>query len=530
MLTCLAFFQTTVMLASPTDSLLAVLDTVIEHSAQREAILQRRVDELKSAFRTSHAIPRQFTLSRKIYYNYHRLQLDSALHYARLGVQLGQLLDNPDSLVKAQLIEAEAFKCLGRHYEALQVLNGIRHDVRHPVSPSYYYQYHSNLLSLYEMASDNEDRQYYQKLMKLYRDSTDIRGGNDDISLRINQGEILKTKRQYQEAVMLLEQIRNEHPDELQHNAIFWFSLADAYEHLGKIEEAKYGYAMAAIIDKRRCSKTYTALQNLSMLLYLEGDLDRAYYYITTSLHDVIRSGARQRLSLVTGYLSIINGAHEQQQQEVVEKRNIIIAVVSLSAIMMAILLLLLYRSNKYLAAIRVQLTDSNVKLRELNDKLERANKALLESNKIKEVYIAQLFNLCSENIDQLEHLRMSVLNKLKTGQHKELALQLEHSRTQESLKSFFHRFDAVFLQLFPDFIEKFNSLLCPGEELKVKEGALLSPELRIYALVRLGITDSTKIACFLHFSPQTVYNYRQKIRNKAHNKQENFMLQVQSL
>ena len=197
---------------------------------------------------------------------------------------------------------------------------------------------------------------------------------------------------------------------------------------------------------------------------------------------------------------------------------------------MMAILLLLLYRSNKYLAAIRVQLTDSNVKLRELNDKLERANKALLESNKIKEVYIAQLFNLCSENIDQLEHLRMSVLNKLKTGQHKELALQLEHSRTQESLKSFFHRFDAVFLQLFPDFIEKFNSLLCPGEELKVKEGALLSPELRIYALVRLGITDSTKIACFLHFSPQTVYNYRQKIRNKAHNKQENFMLQVQSL
>ena len=501
MLTCLAFFQTTVMLASPTDSLLAVLDTVIEYSAQREAILQRRVDELKSAFRTSHAIPRQFTLSRKIYYNYHRLQLDSALHYARLGVHLGQLLDNPDSLVKAQLIEAEAFKCLGRHYEALQVLNGIRHDVRHPVSPSYYYQYHSNLLSLYEMASDNEDRQYYQKLMKLYRDSTDIRGGNDDISLRINQGEILKTKRQYQEAVMLLEQIRNEHPDELQHNAIFWFSLADAYEHLGKIEEAKYGYAMAAIIDKRRCSKTYTALQNLSMLLYQEGDLDRAYYYITTSLHDVIRSGARQRLSLVTGYLSIINGAH-----------------------------VLLYRSNKYLAAIRVQLTDSNVKLRELNDKLERANKALLESNKIKEVYIAQLFNLCSENIDQLEHLRMSVLNKLKTGQHKELALQLEHSRTQESLKSFFHRFDAVFLQLFPDFIEKFNSLLCPGEELKVKEGALLSPELRIYALVRLGITDSTKIACFLHFSPQTVYNYRQKIRNKAHNKQENFMLQVQSL
>lgn len=311
---------------------------------------------------------------------------------------------------------------------------------------------------------------------------------------------------------------------------MFWFSAGDTYEKTGDTECAKYCYTMAAIIDKRRCSKTYTALQKLAMLLYKDGETDRAYQYITVSLNDVITSGARQRLALVAEYLPIITSAHDQQQQRVAEKRNTIIAIISVSAAIMALLLLLLYRHNKRLIAMRLQLMESNGKLQRLNEELHSLNNALSESNQIKEVYIAQLFNLCSDYIDQTEHLRLSILNKLKGGLHKEVIKQLSQSTSSETLKAFFHSFDAIFLELFPDFIEKFNALMQPGEELQVKEGNLLSPELRIYALIRLGITDSTKIASFLHYSPQTVYNYRQKIRNKAHADRATLVAKIQSL
>lgn len=511
-----------------TDSLLSVLDTVIVNTPAREKALKEKLSKHMIEYKASKNLHEQFANSRKIYHNYYRLQLDSALHYAQIGVKLARQMDDSKALVKAQLTEAEALKCLGHHHEALKVLNSIHHDK--PLPPSYYFQYHSNLLSLYEATSSKEGQQYYQQLLRKYRDSIEIVGNVDTVSLRINQSEIFKSEHQYKKALKLLEQIKNDYPSQLSENAVYWFSLGDTYELAGNTDQAKYCYTMAAIIDKRRCSKTYISLQNLAKLLYKEGDIEHAYHYIRVSLDDVISSGARQRLLLVTEYLPIITSAYEHQQQLVAEKRNIIIGVVSVSAIVMALFLFLLYRNYQRLTAMRIQLTESNKKLFLLNEELSSLNETLKESNKIKEVYIAQLFNLCSENIDKMEHLRLSVTNKLKAGRYKEVTKQLEHSTANATLKSFFQRFDAVFIELFPDFIEKFNALLLPGEELKVKEGMLLSPELRIFALIRLGITESTKIACFLHYSAQTVYNYRQKVKNKARSDKETFMNQVRFL
>lgn len=511
-----------------TDSLLAVLDTVITNTPAREAAIRERLARHTAEYRSCKNVQERFACSRKVYHDYYRLQLDSALVYARIGVGLARQMGDAKSLVKAQLTEAEALKCLAHNHEALDVLNGICRDM--PLPPAYYFQYHSNLLSLYESASTPPDRLYYKKLLRCYRDSINIVGKVDSVSLRINQSEILKLGSQYRKAIALLEQTKRDYPSELSDNAVYWFSLGETYEKVGDTAKAKYCYTMAAIIDKRRCSKTYISLQHLAKLLYKEGDIEHAYHYIRVSLDDVISSGARWRLVLVTEYLPIITSAYEHQQRLVAEKRNIIIGMVSLSAIIMALLLLLLYKNYKRLAAMRRQLVKSNKKLCLLNEELSSLNDTLKESNKIKEVYIAQLFHLCSENIDQMEHLRLSVAKKLKAGLYKELAKKLEQSTTNATLKSFFSRFDAVFLELFPDFIERFNALLLPGEELKVKEGALLSPELRIFALIRLGITDSTKIAGFLHYSTQTVYNYRQKVKNKARSDKESFMEQVRFL
>ncbi|MBR7049579.1 MAG: hypothetical protein IKI16_06980 [Prevotella sp.] len=513
-----------------TDSLLRVLDGVINSSKTREAVLWEKTKHHQQRLCQATTDAERFVACQRVYRDFHRLQLDSALRYARMVVAVARQLKHPDSLAKAQLIEAEALKCLGHHHKALEILKNIPHSDYLRNTPSYYYQFHSNLLSLWEIAPDATDKQYYKKLMNCYRDSIELMHLDSETSLAINQSEVLKEHGQYQEALRLLQQVEATDDGRLEKNAIFWFSIGDAYEKTGDKERAKYCYTMAAIIDKRRCSKTYTALQNLAMLLFNEGETDRAYRYITVSLNDVISSGARQRLALVAEYLPIITSAHDLEQQKVAEKRNTIIAVVSVSAVIMALLLLLLYRHNQRLTAMRLQLIESNNKLQQLNGELNMVNSALQESNKIKEVYIAQLFNLCSEHIDKTEHLRLSIMNKLKGGLQKEVVKQLSQSTSNETLRAFFHRFDAIFLQLFPDFIEKFNALLQPGEQLQVKDGALLSPELRIYALVRLGITDSTKIASFLHYSSQTVYNYRQKIRNKANIDKATFVAKIQSL
>lgn len=140
----------------------------------------------------------------------------------------------------------------------------------------------------------------------------------------------------------------------------------------------------------------------------------------------------------------------------------------------------------------------------------------LKESNQVKEEYIAYLFNLCSEYIDDMDKQRVALSRKLKAGQVSDMAKELSRSKSSDYLKVFFEKFDTIFLDLFPGFIDSFNELLHPDARIYPHNGELLTPELRIYALVRLGINDSTRIASLLHYSPQTVYNYRLKIRNKA--------------
>ncbi len=162
---------------------------------------------------------------------------------------------------------------------------------------------------------------------------------------------------------------------------------------------------------------------------------------------------------------------------------------------------------------------------------MKSTNNQLLEANYVKEEYIGYVFSICSSYISKLEEYRKNVNRKLKTGQVEELkSWSASTSIVQSELKEFYHSFDAIFLHVYPDFVDDFNALLRPEERVVLKEGELLNTELRIYALVRLGINDSVKIAEFLHCSPQTVYNNRLRTRNKAVIPKENFAEVVRSL
>jgi hypothetical protein len=169
-----------------------------------------------------------------------------------------------------------------------------------------------------------------------------------------------------------------------------------------------------------------------------------------------------------------------------------------------------------------------NEDLKAMNENLNAVNNKLSEANCVKEEYIGYLFTMCSSYINKLEDFRVKVNRKLKTGQADDLyRITRSSSLVADEMKEFNKNFDTVFLNLYPDFVREFNSLLQDGEQITLKEGELLTPELRIFALIRLGINDSVKIASFLRYSVQTVYNYRLKTRNKAAVPKEEFSTAV---
>ncbi|MDO4510557.1 MAG: DUF6377 domain-containing protein [Bacteroidales bacterium] len=513
-----------------TDSLLRVLDATIDSTDAYEGALRARIRPHRVAFENATSLEGRMREADWLFKVYKRFRVDSAMYFARERVKMAAEFPSPDSLLYAKINEADALKRYGRFRDGIDVLNSLPRNEYIRNSKYFYNVYFSILNSTITTAYGPEEYALMKKLHSAYRD-TIFAMNLDTPSLNCaNRAEMLKAQGKFDEALKVLLDAQGFHASAVVGDPVYWAVLADTYKQKGDMEGAKYCYAMSALLDKRNCNKTYTSLQNLAGLLFGEGDTDRAYRYITTSMTDVREAHALSRLALVGEYLPIITTAYDKKRQSKALWRMITIGFSVVVAIVLGFLLVQLWRRTKKLANMRKKLAERNEQLHQLNHQLHAMNSALKESNIIKEVYIGQLFNLCSGYIGQIEDFRIGLIGKLKSGKVKDVERALNQSTANAQLKSLFKNFDRVFLEIFPNFVADFNALLQPGEEITPKPGELLSPELRIYALVRLGINDSTKIAEFLHYSVQTVYNYRQRTRNKANMTREEFVARVQSL
>ena len=221
--------------------------------------------------------------------------------------------------------------------------------------------------------------------------------------------------------------------------------------------------------------------------------------------------------------LSLIDDTYQLMLRQRNSELKIYILIVSLLSLLLFIALCYIYRQVKHLK-VNTQLENLNKELQKINFSLQTANKDLAESNQIKEVYIARFIKLCSTYVDHLDTYRRMVHKKVLTNQITELLhLTRSNSILEEALNELYENFDSAFLNLFPNFIEQFNSLLQENEQIRPKKNNTLNTELRIFALIRLGITDSSQIAEFLHYSVNTIYNYRAKVKNKARISREDF-------
>lgn len=190
-----------------------------------------------------------------------------------------------------------------------------------------------------------------------------------------------------------------------------------------------------------------------------------------------------------------------------------------------------LAKAQKKILEINVRLNDLNTELKKANKQQCLTNKSLTEANHLKERFISNFLEICTEYIGKLEKFKQSVHLKLKVGQTNDiLRMTSSTADSTKELRELYDNFDKAFLNIYPDFVEELNKLLRPEEQYAINEDNSLNQELRIFALIRLGINDSNKMAVFLHYSLRTIYNYRSKVKSKALNQKEDFEEKVRQL
>lgn len=276
--------------------------------------------------------------------------------------------------------------------------------------------------------------------------------------------------------------------------------------------------------------KDYASLTVISQIL-TDRDVDRAFRYLRIAQEDAIFYNARLRPWQISQFFMNIENSYMDWYREIsLRTRTVAVLMTVIALALLAALYFLVKRSRK-LSKTQNALILSNQQLGTTNERLQLLNKEISEANAIKEEYIGLFLKILSENIDKMAAHDNSIRKKLKQGKTDELLKELSiTTRTEDELEAFYHTFDTTFLSLYPDFVEAFNGLLREDERIVLKKGELLNTELRIFALVRLGIEDSTRIANLLHYSVSTIYNYKVKMRNKAAGDRDKFEDNVKTI
>jgi tetratricopeptide (TPR) repeat protein len=298
--------------------------------------------------------------------------------------------------------------------------------------------------------------------------------------------------------------------------AIAASTLSYIYSNSGNLEQSKEMLIRAAISDTKSSTKEAIALVKLAELLYKEGDIENAYKYVKLAMQDADFYGARYRKMQVTAILPVIEGERFTR----LETRRKMLMLYSL------IITLSVVTLTAFFYTIRKQYR----KLKKADEAISKANYQLKESNKIKEEYLWYYFNSTADYISKLEALKSSIELKLMSKKIEELRLTAEQISIKKERNELFHNFDKVFLKLFPDFVKVFNSMFPEENKMALKDGQLLNVEMRIFALIRLGVHDHEKISKILGYSLTTIYTYKTRIKAKALVSSEEFDSRILSI
>lgn len=495
------------------------LDETIGKYQEYIAIREARIEVLKQQFQKT--VPETiefFQLNEKLYREYKAYNCDSALHYLSLNLDWAIRHGTQEAMDETLILRAHLMSATGMYKEASEDLERIDCSKLSPrLLPDYYecYRYLYSELGMYTQETSLRKQAY--ALAASYRDSL-IQVLTPDSPLYLERKEMQEAASgQLTEALRIndirLSTLSLDTPE----YALVTYHRSLLYHRLGDREKEKYYLALSAMTDIRLAITDHASLWTLAKLLYEEGDIERAYHYIRFSWNATNHYNARSRSLQTAGILSLIDLTYQAMQEKQNDRLRFYLWTISILTLLLLLAIVWIYYQMKRLAMAR--------------NNLEQTNMQLQISNSIKEEYIGRFLKLCSSYIDRLDAFRRMVNKKITNGQTEELLKMVRSNDLMDAdLKELYENFDKAFLHLFPDFVKNFNELLQPEMRIVLRKGELLNTELRIFALIRLGIDDSSQIAEFLRYSVNTIYNYRAKVKNKACISRDDFETRVMEI
>ena len=533
-------------------SLLLEIDQAIEQSPEIVGQYERQIEETRQQYLHARQPEEKYELAFDLYERYKSFMNDSALYYLseamhwaeECGRREGEKESGKWKARVGNCLALKAFQCstVGYYNEALAFLKSIDKQQLDSVGLRNYYQSQMHVygeLGYYSIIPPMKEQ--YFKLQTTYRDSLFAHIDHQDADYLMYRIQELKGRQQLEEARKISDHwVSRVSPDSREYAIACYYRWLSSEDE----DELRYWGAQSALSDVRHAVMDQASLLSLAELLNADGDLDRSYRYIRFTWDCNNRFNTRMRSWQITPILNVI----EKNYQKAVEHNNSVlrmsIIVVSILALIVLAALFFVHRRNKQLASARNALSEANgqlsiinsqlsiqkEELATLNSQLSIVNSQLTESNRVKEEYIGRFMSLCSQYIDKLDNYRKMVNKKMKNKELDDLYQISKSTELKEKeLEELYENFDTVFLHLFPNFIDDFNALLLPEVQVHPKENRLTT-DIRIFALIRLGIEDSSKIAEFLHYSVNTIYNYRARLKNGAIGNRETFEKRVKEL
>lgn len=520
------------------DALLSEIDQTIEKNSFYTQKKELEITQLKSLLKKTSIPISRYEITKKLYINYNSYQSDSALIYARKNFQVAESLKDSDKLIQAEINLVSIMGTLGMYKEGIDILNSISIPPTSSLKGSFYGVSRTIYGQMADNASSQQEKEKYLLLSKKYRDSCVAYYPANSVSYIIAKADWNLDYKKPNETLHLLLPYFPKIHDSDSNRAIISYIISQAYKQKNDRLKEKEWLSISALSDLQLSKKEYISLRSLAFLLYEDGDIERAYTYIKRSLDDAVLCNARLRTYEISKMLPIISESYQQQNET--NKFQLVIFLISASFLVLVLLalLFLLFKQMKKLSNAKKALSSANDKLSELNselntfnEKLNLSNNTLSEANFLKEIYIGRYMDQSSDYLGKLDEYQRKLNVLATTGKINDLVSTVKSKDYIENeLKEFYANFDKTFLQLFPDFIRDFNDLLIPNEKIHPKEDEQLNTELRIFALIRLGIKDSAKIAVFLRYSNSTIYNYRSQLKNKSAGPREEFEERVMQI
>lgn len=531
--------------AAAPSTLSGMLDRLDEKIEQRDAyraIHEERIDHLKQLLRRTPTTPEQrYDVHTMLIEAYEAYQFDSTLYYLDRNLELARQTGSRYRTDETLLRLAHLYSTSGYYLEASEILYRKIDTTQldRNLLTRYYLTFCRFLSEAHEYSGDKNTAEaarlklaYYTRRMleSLPKDSDTYR--RFLCEKLVDAGEIDR-------ADVLIDSLLDKEPPTTRNYAIYAYTKSMIEGRRGDADEQIGWLARSACADLQSATRDNASLCLLSQILFQSfDDIDGAFRYIRVSMEDALFYHARLRPWQIASVLPIIEQSYQARQ-----KRQFHI-VLGLSIALLALFLLTVFiaaveicqkhrieRMRQELQQTNEQLNGYIRQLSEINEGQAILNDEIREANAVKEEYIGLFLGICSDYIDKLKEFQRTIRKKLATGSSAEVQKELGSSTLIDGyVEEFYNTFDNAFLHLYPNFVNEFNSLLRADARIEPKKGKLLNTELRIFALIRLGINDSSKIAGLLRYSVNTIYNYRAKVKNNAEGSREDFEEKIKKI